>query len=281
MGFSTIKFMGIDVEQVGTRYGRLLVPVRDQVIGRSLRVYGEWAEEEIRFISALLNEHDIVLDIGANIGTHTIALASRFPKIQIFAFEPQPLLHALLVSNVLSAGFANVTPMAMGCSSNITLIDVNPDYDAIDWNFGAVALTESPFAQGSYAAPVTMIPIDSLVFQSRVQLLKIDVEGMEKEVLSGAVSLLTSDRPLVFFEILTIEKLQPVKQIMSRSGYDMYWIETPAFNPRNYNGNMQNIWGEGETSILAIPQDSIIERPKLDLVTGSEITIPRKKYRTY
>ena len=74
-----VKIFDTDVERVTTRYGRLFVASKDSVIGRSLKVYGEWAEPEIDAYSALLSDGETIIDVGANIGTHSVALASRFP----------------------------------------------------------------------------------------------------------------------------------------------------------------------------------------------------------
>jgi hypothetical protein len=46
----------------------------DPVIGRSLELYGEYCHDEIEWMKTLTNPKSFVLDIGANIGTHTIGI---------------------------------------------------------------------------------------------------------------------------------------------------------------------------------------------------------------
>ena len=72
-----MRIFDTEVQRVTTRYGRLYVAAGDTVIGRSLQLYGEWAEHEINSYSALLSDGDTIVDVGANIGTHSVALASR------------------------------------------------------------------------------------------------------------------------------------------------------------------------------------------------------------
>jgi hypothetical protein len=60
-----------------TRHGVLCHYAADQTIGAALRIYGEWAEEELFLLSTFTRRNDWVLDVGANVGTHALAF-SRF-----------------------------------------------------------------------------------------------------------------------------------------------------------------------------------------------------------
>ncbi len=91
-------------------------------------MYGEWAEDEIESYAALLADGDTIVDVGANIGTHSVALAARFPRSQIVAFEPQALAFSLLSANVLAARAGNVFPRNCGCAERQTVLHVTPDY---------------------------------------------------------------------------------------------------------------------------------------------------------
>ena len=54
------------------RYGRMLVFASDEVIGRSLVLYGEWAEHELRCLRPYIRPGSTVIDVGAYIGTHAL-----------------------------------------------------------------------------------------------------------------------------------------------------------------------------------------------------------------
>ena len=59
------------LDKTHTRYGEMYYYLNDQFIGASLQYYGEYTKLEIDYVSPYLKDDDIVIDIGANIGTHT------------------------------------------------------------------------------------------------------------------------------------------------------------------------------------------------------------------
>src|SRR5271163_3205404 len=94
-----------------TRYGRLAVFTNDSsAIGESLVRYGEWAENELAFLHALIDDGATVLDIGAYIGTHALAF-SRFVGTSghVVCLEPQLRTFELLKANIeeMSARMSN------------------------------------------------------------------------------------------------------------------------------------------------------------------------------
>jgi FkbM family methyltransferase len=271
-----MKIYDTEVERVTTRYGRLYVVREDSVIGRSLKIYGEWAEDEISSCAAFLADGETIIDVGANIGTHSIALASRFPHSEVVAFEPQPLAFGLLAANVLAARTANVYPRNFGCAEAEKLMHVAPDYAAIDWNVGGFSLREAKEGQAG-TVPMPLVALDGIDFKRRVQFIKIDVEGMEGAVLAGATKLIARDRPLIYFELLEIERLAPVRDQLESLGYELRWLLADAFNPRNFRMNPENVWRFGETGVLAFPKPDM-GAEKLAPVTGNETKVPVREY---
>ena len=99
----------IDIETRPCRYGLTSFFRNDTIVSRSLKEYGEWAQAEIDFLLALVGSRDTVLDIGAFIGTHTLAFAKRVHGGgEVYAFEPQPVFFEVLKKNVDQNGMANV-----------------------------------------------------------------------------------------------------------------------------------------------------------------------------
>src|SRR5262245_6719786 len=96
------------IRLVETRHGAFFVLETDTFISRSLIEYGEWTKGEVEILRRLVRPDDNVLDIGANIGCHTIPLAKAIRQNGlVLAFEPQPKLFQLLASNVTVNGLAN------------------------------------------------------------------------------------------------------------------------------------------------------------------------------
>jgi Protein-L-isoaspartate(D-aspartate) O-methyltransferase (PCMT) len=102
----TIPFSWLDA-----RYGRIAVPDGDTgPIGTSLRLYGEWAEHEIRFLLNFIEPGCCVIDIGAYIGTHTLAFAKAVgPNGTVISIEAQDVIFRLLKTN--TRNLSNVIAM--------------------------------------------------------------------------------------------------------------------------------------------------------------------------
>ena len=96
--------------QAETRFGRMFTLQGDTVIGRSLRLYGEFAGDEVDSILSLVRPGDHVLDLGANIGFHTLALARSVGATgEVTSVEPQRFCFQLLCANVTLNQLTTVT----------------------------------------------------------------------------------------------------------------------------------------------------------------------------
>ncbi len=123
-----------------------------------------------------------------------------------------------------------------------------------------------------------LLPLDEVPFRQRVQFIKIDVEGMEEAVLAGAAKLIARDRPLIYFEVLEIARLATARKLLTDLGYELRWLQSQAFNPRNFRLNPENIWRHGETGVLALPTGHDFRVSHLPLINGEEIEVPVVEY---
>jgi len=230
------------------RHGYIISNKHDAVIGRSLQMYGEWCEGELQLLGQLIQPGDVVLDVGAHIGTHTIFFANKVgPEGWVFAFEPQRIPFQTLCANVTLNALTNVTALQKAAGAAHGQIAV-PELDpTVRSNFGAVALTDK--YEGS---PVDIIPIDALKLD-RCNLIKVDVEGMETNVLEGARETLQRCKPILFLENDRVETSAPLFEAVSNAGYMAYWHFTNYFNPENYAGQDENIFSKiVEANILCV-----------------------------
>jgi hypothetical protein len=101
---------------------------------------------------------------------------------------------------------------------------------------------------------------------------------MEPEVLRGARELIERCRPVIFFEVLQMDALMPSQRLLQALGYELRWLETAAFNPQNHKGATENIWGLGETGVLAMPSIDDKRVTNLPKVTGQENEPPRQAF---
>lgn len=215
-----------------TRHGRMRYPVTDAFIGRYLDAYGEWSEEESILCQALLQPGDIVIEAGANLGAHTVALGTAVGQDgRVHAFEPQKFINELLGWNVMANGLDQVTVhrAAVGAApGELRVPDV--DYNRFG-NFGGVSLVSD---RGSDSVPV--ITIDSLALP-HLRLLKADVEGMELQVLRGAVETIRRCRPILYLENDQEHRAADLISFVLSLGYRIWHHRPSGFNPNNFRGN--------------------------------------------
>ncbi len=133
------------------------------------------------------------VDIGAHIGCHTLAMAKRVgAEGRVYAFEPQPKLHRELKVNMALNGMENVQTFCAAVGDKDGEIELSPLKEG---NEGSSVL------QGGAGIFVPLMTLDSLHLKN-VSLIKIDVEGMEDQVLAGAQNTLRENRPLILLEIM-------------------------------------------------------------------------------
>ena len=121
------------------RHGTMMYNVNDVFIGRSLDLYGEWCDDEVAVLGQILSPGDVVVDVGANIGTHAIFFAKKVTESGVVvAFEPQRLVFQTLCGNVALNGLTNVTCFCAAVGEKREQLKfpmVNPRQA---FNFGAV-----------------------------------------------------------------------------------------------------------------------------------------------
>lgn len=231
-----------------TRRGPMAYLSNDVYIGRAIEFYNEVNEIEIEFLLSLLKSDDVVVDIGANIGTHTIPFAQKVKKV--YAFEPQLPIFDLLVENIklnLLGEKIELFNCALGREDNTAFSLPKIDYDA-PGNFGGIGCTESISDKPVEVRVLDRVPIE------RIALLKIDVEGSEIDVLNGAKGHIHRSRPLLYVENDRPEKSAALIDLIQGLGYRLYWHLPPLFNPANILGKSENIFpNEVGINMLCVP----------------------------
>lgn len=180
---------------LGHQFTFLVTDPTDTISKRHLR--GELYEaKELALLGALIKPGDVVLDIGANIGNHTVFFAKQ--GATVIAFEADPLTQELLAENLKLNEVPDVTLVDFGLSDKTETLGIyrRPH------NLGATRLSSLKVQARKRILeyPATCVPLDSMVFE-RVDFIKIDVEQMEMKVLRGAVNTIVQHRPLIFIEV--------------------------------------------------------------------------------
>ena len=177
---------------------------------------GHWAKLILDISVAFLNdvEAPFVIDIGANLGAYAVPLAQTIAaaKGTVYAYEPQRIVFYQLCGNAFLNRLDNLHLFQLAFGSSPRLLELsNIDYSA-SINVGSFTLNETALTQG-YASPpadgVYTVPLqilDDVAFPRPPSLIKIDVEGLELDVLKGGRALLgRSGYPPLLLEAWTTE----------------------------------------------------------------------------
>ena len=246
----------LDRKQINTINGNMYIHTDDPTIGRSLELLGEYCQPEIDFLISQIDKNSIVMDIGANIGTHTIPLSKHAQ--QVLAFEPDEYNHGLLVLNCSVTMCKNVAVQRLALGNESIKVDTEFDYG------------KTVLAQGD---EVMCVPLDTIKGFPRLDLLKIDVEGHELQVLAGATSTIGYFKPKIFIEMQNENIYAAAYNFLTQGhGYNVYWYNTATYNPNNWAKNKTDVFG---------PQHGVLnwfatqETCDLDPVLGPEYTVEK------
>ncbi|WP_432457714.1 FkbM family methyltransferase [Cellulomonas iranensis] len=182
----------------GARY-QVSVPdaATDYIQGGLVRTATPYEHEMLRDMASRLAAGDVVVDVGANIGNHALYLAA-VTGCDVVAYEPNDRLTTPLRRSVEVNGLSDrvrVRPVAVGeRSGRASFAREMPT------NLGGQSV------EADCAGPLEVVRLDDEDLPP-VAMVKIDVEGMELEVLAGAARLIEEHRPLVYVECRTRDDL--------------------------------------------------------------------------
>ena len=232
------------------RYGKINFLINDDPIGYSLQNYGEWGQVELDKILTLMRFGDHVIDVGANVGSYTLAFSRKVGETgKVIAFEAQNYLAKILEKSLLDNDVNNVLLVEMAVSDKEEVLYFKePDYDA-HINAGAVSLTS---VKATNMRQVSCVRLDDMQV-TRCDLIKIDVEGMSDKVLDGAIEIIENFRPIIVLEVNDISEGLAISSKLSSLNYEQWLIVSSAFNPNNLMRNMNNPFGHAaEMAIIAV-----------------------------
>jgi len=183
-------------------------------------------EHELQFIFAVVNtlpSGAVALDAGANIGFICVPLASwlRQKNGVVHAFEPQRMLFYALCGSAALNDLSNLHIYNMALGKEKKPIKVPLQNYAAPKDFGAVSLKDQKEIESHEMVDATRI--DDLGLP-RLDFLKIDVEGMEIDVLSGARKTIKDHRPWCLIEYWMIDGFL-LKEEFKDLNYELYRMD--------------------------------------------------------
>lgn len=220
------------------KHGTFVFFNSDAPIGHCLDVYGEWAEPELQFIKPYLKDTTHVIDVGANIGTHTVFFAKNCKNGLIHAFEPQYYINQVLTSNVVLNNCFNVKTYHAAVSNDFESLKLMnfPPFSEKNINYGEFKIHNH---KDGYDTPC--VKLDTI---TKADFIKIDVEGHEVSVIKSGLNLIQQCKPMMYIEFNSEQGNPELLSLLEELGYVCYWHVYEKFSPVNHNNISVNIWLE-------------------------------------
>lgn len=221
------------------RFGPMIYMDNDLHVGQSVEKYGEYSYPAVDLLARLVAEDDVVVDVGAHIGTFTVPMARLVPKGYVIAFEAQPVVFNILCGNVAINNLFNVTTAQRAVSDNDGMPLYIPEYNYAthSQDYAAVKLLKE--RAGNLSMMAHTIKVDSLGL-AKCKILKITTNENELAVLKGATETIKRATPIIFLS----RGDQGTTSYLEGLGYTAREYEFPMFNAENHAKSSENIFGE-------------------------------------
>ena len=204
---------------------------QDTIMGQN--AWGYFYEpEELAMIGRHFTPGGTFLDVGANIGNHTIYAALFLRARQVIPIEPNPDAIQILQINIDLNRLHSIVDTAYlgyGLAERKERAAIGR---TIQWNLGGTTLVRDP------AGAIPLATGDELLDDRPVEFIKVDVEGMELQVLSGLTRTIERYRPNLFVEVDNAHQAEFLK-----------WAEVMGYGvAETYNryGSQENFGGADE-----------------------------------
>jgi FkbM family methyltransferase len=204
---------------------------------------GDWlqrlyalGETDLPYRRALVRhipEGGTFIDVGANVGLYALSIARHVgPEGNCYAFEPFPGNHEALLRNIELNGLSNVHVQRVALSSESGWVTLyGPPGPRADTSGAVGSKATRDYVE---VARVPCRPLDSIDVGSRVDAIKVDVEGNELEVLRGAQRLLVRHRPTLLIEVNNPSVYRGVVAFAREFGYVLLEIGSGG-RPRGHS----------------------------------------------
>jgi FkbM family methyltransferase len=177
-----------------TLAGKFMVFPNDS-LGQCLLEKKDFEPHFAALIRNIIKPGDLCLDVGANLGYHTVQMAKATgPTGSVIAFEPLRVVFQQMCGNCFLNGLRNVHPFnfALGDANGVVQMDA-VNYDAGGVNIGMTKV-------GTGGDHVSIKKLDALGL-AKVSFIKLDVQGCEVRFLAGGSQTIAASRPVMFVEV--------------------------------------------------------------------------------
>ena len=251
------KYLGDIKVNISTNY-----PIEKEMLT------GRYDPETSFVLRKFLNCNCIVIDVGANVGAITLLMAQICDQGGVIAIEPGPLTSSRLMDNLMLNPKlqALVTVCKVGVSDKKGKLFWSEDPE----NLGNASLWEKS------GILVEVETLDNIIEENRIKRLdfiKIDVEGMEYEVIKGGLDSIRKYHPTIYYETLEpfrdfrgFDLYKKIFDLLSSEGYKHFYVnKSGAFIEQK---EMAKLYASNALAIhISNPQYSILKQEELNMTS--------------
>ncbi len=194
---------------------------------------------EIMFLHRFLKPNMVFVDIGANLGEYTLFAAKRLLHGKVLAYEPAKKMYQVLTENISLNHFKNIITFQVGLSNEVASL---PLYNAVSGNANEGLSTLYPSNTSTEVTEYISLQVFDDEFEklnlTRLDFIKMDIEGAELSALRGSENVLKKFKPLVLVEINESSyhaagyTIEDISSYFNQLGYKPYSISKDgALNP--------------------------------------------------
>lgn len=206
---------------------------------------------------SLINDGDVVVDVGANLGEVALNAAKRVGSTgQVFVFEPFPSNFEKLRTNVGLNRFENLHLINKGLGAESGELGM---FVADEANAGMNRMSADGSSESKNATVVEVVKLDDFILENgidRIDLIKIDVEGFEMNVLRGSENTLKTFRPKLFLEVIDDylrqqgSSARDVIQFLETHNYSLTYADSgkPVVDNKDFQGT--------QFDVVALPKET-------------------------
>ncbi len=191
-------------------------------------------QEKVDFFKKFAPEGSLCIDIGANIGEHTVSMALAVGKLgKVIAFEPNPMVFEVLKTNSeLNTDKTNI--LLFNCAISETDSEFYYNSSEASFSNGGISTEKTnPHGKFQLDQKIKGVHLDTFLHThfaadlSQLRLIKVDTEGYDKEILKSIAPIIQSYKPVIIAECFpklnTAERVDLYNTI-AHHGYDLYYF---------------------------------------------------------
>ncbi|MSP52956.1 MAG: FkbM family methyltransferase [Gammaproteobacteria bacterium] len=253
--FITIETQDRSFNMILERPGHL----EDEIISSK-----KWEPHITSIISCFMSkEKSVFLDVGANIGYHSLYIASSFKNSQCISFEPNPFVYNQLIRNINLNSIVNIFAYSLAIGDQCGYVKFCSQ-NKTSYNRGLSSIQQNADLGDNYnKIKVEITTIDKFLEDNTkddVSVMKIDTQGHEYQILLGAVKTIRKCKPVIIFEFESNYHDNPDKTMRDiinlLSDYNIYQIMNDS--PEVYTFNISSVSKKGFASdLLCLPKKYI------------------------